>query len=109
MRIRGSKFGWVLAGLYVLGFAAEYLHAMANRGTFLNDLGLNILALPYIVIVGRLLLQDPLFSVHAHEPWGLVPAVLFCSALAWLVGAGLEGLVRRAFRRPGPKGSDSPP
>lgn len=109
MRIRGSRFGWVLAALYVLGFVAAYLHAMANRGMFLYDLGLNILALPYIVIVGRLLLQDQLFSVHAHEPWGLVPAVLFCSALAWLVGAGMEGLIRRVFRRPDRKGSDSPP
>jgi hypothetical protein len=108
MRIRGSRLGWVLAALYVLGFVAEYLHAMANRGIFLYDLGLNILALPYIVIVGRLLLQDPLFSVHAHEPWGLVPAILFCSALVWLVGAGLEGLVRRVFQRPDPKGPDSP-
>ena len=108
MRIRGSRLGWCLVALYVLGFVAEYLHAMANRGIFLYDLRLNVLALPYVVIVGRLVLQDPLFTVHTHEPWGLVPAVLFCSAVAWLVGAGLERLVRQVFRRRNPVRSDSP-
>jgi hypothetical protein len=69
--------------------------------------GLDLLALPYILIVGRLLLQQPTFAVHAHEPWGLLPAVVFCSGLVLLAGAGLERAVRRLFRRwhrqrPGP-------
>jgi hypothetical protein len=98
MRIPGSRVGWLLAALYIIVFLAEYANVRANRGTFLYYLGLDLLALPYIVIVGRLLLQSPTFAVHAHEPWGLVPTVLFCSALVWLAGAGLEGLARRLMR-----------
>jgi len=53
---------------------------------------------PYILIVGRLLLQQPTFAVHGYEPWGLVPAVVFCSGLLLLAGAGLEGAVRGAVK-----------
>ena len=52
------------------------------------------ISVPYILIVGRLLLGQPMFEVHAHEPWGLVPAVIFCSGVVLLVGAGLERAVR---------------
>jgi hypothetical protein len=74
------------------------VNGSAPVGTFLYDIGLDLLALPYILIVGRLILQQPTFAVHAHEPWGLVPAVVFCSGLVLLVGAGLERAVRRLFR-----------
>ena len=53
----------------------------------------------WTVVVGRLLLQQPTFAVHAHEPWGLVPAVVFCSGLVLLVGAGLERAVRGVVKR----------
>jgi hypothetical protein len=71
----------------------------APWGTFLYDIGLDLLALPYILIVGRLLLRQPTFAVHAHEPWGLVPAVIFCSGFLLLVGAGVERAARRLFHR----------
>jgi hypothetical protein len=87
-----------LVGVYVVAFFTVYVHVQSHRGTFLYDIGLDLLALPYILIVGRLLLQQPTFAVHAHEPWGLVPAVLFCSGFVLLVGAGLERTVRRLIR-----------
>ena len=71
-----------------------YSHVQAHRGTFLYDIRLDLLALPYILVVGRLLLQQPTFAVHAHEPWGLVPAAIFCSGVVLLAGAGLERAVR---------------
>jgi hypothetical protein len=82
----------------VVGFITVYSHVQAHRGTFVYDIGLDLLALPYILIVGRLLLQEPTFAIHAHEPWGLVPAVVFCSALILLAGPDW-GTWREALRR----------
>ena len=53
-----------------------------------------------ILIVGRLLLQSADFrGLHAHEPWGLVPAVVFCSAVVLLLGAVIEHGVRSTLGR----------
>jgi hypothetical protein len=90
MGVLRSRLGWALVVIYVGAFITVYSHVQAHRGTFLYDIGLDILALPYILIVGRLLLHQPTFAVHAHEPWGLVPAVVFCSGFILLAGAGLE-------------------
>jgi hypothetical protein len=98
MGVLRSKLGWALVVVYVAAFITVYAHVQQHRGTFLYDIGLDLLALPYILVVGRLLLQQPTFAVHAHEPWGLVPAVLFCGGFVLLVGAGLERMVRRLFR-----------
>jgi hypothetical protein len=98
MGVRRSKLGWALVVVYVVAFITVYAHVQDNRGTFLYDIGLDLLALPYILIVGRLLLQQPTFAVHAHEPWGLVPAVVFCSGFVLLLGAGLERVIRRLIR-----------
>ena len=94
MGVLRSKLGWALVVIYLVVFMTVYSHVQAHRGTFLYDIGLDLLALPYILVVGRLLLQQPRFEVHAHEPWGLVPAVIFCSGVVLLAGAGLERAVR---------------
>ena len=99
MRVARSRLGWLLVAIYLVVFVIAYFDAAAKRGTFLYDIWLDILSLPYIAIVGRLLLQSPTFAVHAHEPWGLVPAVIFSSAVVLLLGAVIEHGVRRMFRR----------
>jgi hypothetical protein len=98
MGVFRSKLGWALVVIYVLAFITVYSQVQAHRGTFLYDIGLDLLALPYILVVGRLLLQQPTFAVHAHEPWGLVPAVVFCGAFLLLAGAGLERVVRAVMK-----------
>jgi hypothetical protein len=108
MGILHSKLGWTLVVLYLVAFITVYSHVQSHRGTFLYDIGLDLLALPYILIVGRLLLQEPTFAIHAHEPWGLVPAVLFCSALLLLAGAGLGRLAGRVAKRHRSSGATSP-
>jgi hypothetical protein len=108
MGIFRSKLGWALVVIYLVGFITVYSHVQAHRGTFVYDIGLDLLALPYILIVGRLLLQEPTFAVHAHEPWGLVPAVVFCSALILLAGAGLGRLARTIAKRRHSSGTMSP-
>jgi len=94
MGVLRSKLGWAMVVVYVVTFMTVYSHVQAHRGTFLYDIGLDLLALPYILVVGRVLFQQPTFEVHAHEPWGLLPAVLFCSGVVLLAGAGLERAVR---------------
>jgi hypothetical protein len=95
MRVLRSRLGWFLVVLYVGGFVWAYFDAMSKKGTFLYDIWLDVLALPYIVLVGRLFLRDPTFALHAHEPWGLVPAVVFCGGLLLLLGAVIESGWRR--------------
>jgi hypothetical protein len=102
-----SRLGWLLVALYLVVFVVAYFDAMSKRGIFLYDIWLDILTLPYIAIVGRLLLQSPTFEVHAHEPLGLVPAVLFCGAILLLLGGAIEGGVRRVLNRKG-SGIDRP-
>jgi hypothetical protein len=97
----------LLVALYLVVFVVAYFDAMSKRGIFLYDIWLDILTLPYIAIVGRLLLQSPTFEVHAHEPLGLVPAVLFCGAILLLLGGAIEGGVRRVLNRKG-SGIDRP-
>ena len=99
MPVIRSRLGWFLVAIYAIVFIVAYVDALGKRGTFLYDIWLDILALPYIVIVGRLLLQSRTFEVHAHQPWGLVPAVLFCSALLLLLGSALEQGIRSLRRR----------
>ena len=98
MWVLRSKLGWTLAVIYIVAFITVYARVRAHRGTFLYDIGLDLLVLPYILIVGRLLLHQPTFAVHAHEPWGLVPAVVFCAGFVLLLGAGLERLGRGVMK-----------
>jgi hypothetical protein len=98
MRILRSRLGWFLVAVYLAGFVAAYFDALKKQGTFLSDLALDLAALPYIVVVGRFLLMDPTFALYAHEPWGLVPAVVFCSALVLLLSAAIESAARRGSR-----------
>jgi hypothetical protein len=107
MSVMRSRLGWLLVALYVAVFVVAYFDAEARRGTFVYDIWLDLLALPYIVIVGRLLLQSPTFEVHAHEPWGLVPAVVFCGVLLLLVGSGIEHVCGRARHRMRARREDS--
>ncbi len=97
MRVARSRLGWILVAIYLFVFVVAYFDATAKRGTFLYDIWLDILTLPYIVVVGRLLLRSSTFAVHAHEPWGLVPAIFFCSVVVLLVGAIIEHGARSAL------------
>ncbi len=81
MGVLRSKLGWALVVIYVLAFITVYSHVQAHRGTIPYDIGLDLLALPYILVVGRLLLQQPTFAVHAHEPWDAMAPQLMRQSL----------------------------
>jgi hypothetical protein len=97
MRFPRSRVGMVFASLYLLAFIFEYFDYLANKGTWFADMGLDILALPYI-FVGRGLTLDPTFELHGAEVLGLIPGGAFCTVLAYFVGYGLERLARRIYR-----------
>jgi hypothetical protein len=98
MRFWRSPVGWAFATVYVAAFAWAYVDYWRNRGTWMADLGLDILALPYI-LVGRVVTMSATFELHGFQPWGLVPAVLFCAFLAYLLGAVLQRAVVTVRRR----------
>ena len=94
MRFWRSPVGFTFAALYLVAFVLEYLDYLRHRGTWLADLGLDLLAIPY-VLVGRALTMSATFELHGFQPWGLVPAALFCALLAYLLGIGVECGYRR--------------
>jgi len=89
VRFWRSPVGWTFAALYLVAFVLEYLDYLRHRGTWFADLGLDLLAMPY-VLVGRVLTMSATFELHGFQPWGLVPAALFCAWLAYVLGAGLQ-------------------
>lgn len=62
------------------------------------DLGLDVLAIPYVV-VGRIVLLDPTFELHGFRPWGLAPALLFCATVAFFLGVSIERCCRWLWKR----------
>jgi len=89
MRFWRPPVGFAFAALYLVAFVLEYLDYLRHRGTWLADLGLDLLAIPY-VLVGRVLTMSATFELHGFQPWGLVPAALFCALLAYVLGAALQ-------------------
>jgi hypothetical protein len=89
-----SWLGWTFAALYVVAFVLEYFDYLRNRGTWMADLLLDVMGMPY-VLIARMVTWDPSFDLHGFQPWGLVPACLFCAALAYLLGFGLQRLLAR--------------
>jgi len=89
-----SKLGWSLALLYLCAFVAEYMQYRQNRGTWMSDLGLNVLAIPYI-LAGRLFTGDSTFELHGFAPAGLVVAASFCGTLVYLLAYLIEQAIHR--------------
>lgn len=89
-----SRLGTVFAVVYAATFALAYRDYLRNRGTWFADLGLNLLAIPY-VLMGRLITLDWTFELHGFQPWGVAAALVFCMVLAYLAGLGVESLWRR--------------
>ena len=99
MGVLRSKLGWAFVVLYVVGFITVYYRVRPHQGTFVYDLGLDLLALPTFWWWDGCSCSSRPSRYHAHEPWGLVPAVVFCSGLLLLAGAGLERAGRAVSRR----------
>ena len=86
-----SKTGLVLAGCYLVAIALAYEDYRRHPAQWLADLLLVLLTLPF-TLAGRVLSGSSRFEVSGDDPWTLIPAILVCTALAYVIGAGLGAL-----------------
>ncbi|HLW92967.1 MAG TPA: hypothetical protein VKS78_16920 [Roseiarcus sp.] len=91
-----SLLGAALAALYAAAFVAAYIDYLDNAGTWLADLPLLLLAIPFTLMMDFLTLGW--FSMSGDETAKVIIAALFCCALAYLIGTIVE-LAARAFWR----------
>jgi hypothetical protein len=98
-RRRGGWFsvlGAALAVLYAAAFVAAYVDYLNHAGTWLADLALLLIALPFTLTMDVLTIGA--FNMSGDETFKVIVAALFCCALAYLIGAAVEWAVRRLWR-----------
>ncbi len=99
MRRPRSTTGIAFAAVYLLAYAAAYLdYRQQQQGTWMADIWLAILAVPY-TLARRLLTGDTTFQFEAREPLDLIVAGLACAILAYAIGAGIGAGVRWLARK----------
>ena len=96
MRPLKSIAGATFAALYAIAFIAAYVDYRGHVGEWFADLGLILLALPFVLTMR--LLTGGSFDMTGEDRLKLLAAALFCCVLAWLIGSALEWLARRIFR-----------
>ncbi len=96
MRPLRSIAGAVFAALYATAFVAAYVDYRGHVGEWFADLGLILLALPFVLTMR--VLAGGSFDMTGEDRLKLLAAALFCCALAWLVGSALEWIARAIFR-----------
>ena len=96
MRPLKSIVGAGLAALYAAAFVAAYIDYRGHVGEWFADLGLILLALPYVLAMR--LLAGGSFDMTGEDRLKLLTAALFCCTLAWLIGSALEWIARTIFR-----------
>jgi hypothetical protein len=95
MRATRSILGLTLAGLYALAFVVAYwLYAQAPDA-FLAGIWLSVAAVPYILTVYGLFGSSDFDAGSLPQ---VLAAAAFCCALAYVVGALIEALIRAVYR-----------
>jgi hypothetical protein len=96
MRPLKSIAGAALAALYAAAFVAAYVDYRDHAGEWFADLGLILLALPFVLTMR--LIAGGSFDMTGEDRLKLLAAALFCCALAWLIGSALEWIARAIYR-----------
>jgi hypothetical protein len=96
MRPLKSITGAVLAALYATALVAAYVDYRSHAGEWFADLGLIVLALPFVLTMR--LLAGGSFDMTGEDRLKLLAAALFCCALAWVIGSALEWVARTIIR-----------
>jgi hypothetical protein len=97
MKALRSITGAAFAALYAIAFVAVYVDYRNHLGQWLADLGLILIALPFVLTMR--FLSGGSYDMSGDDSLKLVAAAIFCCALAYIAGAALGWLVRAAFRR----------
>jgi hypothetical protein len=96
MRALKSITGALFATLYAIAFIAAYVDYRANIGQWLADLGLILVAMPFVLTMR--FLSGGSFGMTGEDTLTLLAAALFCCTLAFAVGSALGWLARALFR-----------
>jgi hypothetical protein len=86
----------IFAALYGVAFIAAYIDYLGKSGQWLADIFLVLIALPFTLTMR--IFAGGSFDFGGADTGKVVAAALFCCALAWLCGAGLEAIVRGITR-----------
>ncbi len=96
MRPLKSIAGALFAALYATAFVVAYVDYRGHAGEWFADLGLVLLALPFVLAMR--FLAGGSFDMTGEDRLKLLAAALFCCALAWAIGAASEWIARAIFR-----------
>ena len=97
MKLPRSTTGIAFAAVYFLAYAAAYLDYRRQQGTWMADIWLAILAVPY-TLAGRALTGNTSFQFEAREPFDLVVAGLTCAVLVYALGTVIAAVIRKVTR-----------
>jgi hypothetical protein len=96
MRPLRSITGAVFAALYAIAFILAYVDYRHHVGQWFADLGVILVAMPFVLTMRCL--AGGSFDMTGEDGAKLLGAVIFCCALAWIVGSALEWIARTLFR-----------
>jgi len=97
MRPLKSVLGALLAALYAIAFIVAYVEYRQHIGQWFADTALVLgVALPFVLTMR--FLSGGSYDMTGDDSLKLAAAALFCCALAWAIGALLEGIARAIFR-----------
>jgi hypothetical protein len=91
-----SMLGAIFASLYIVVFVAAYVDYRIHVDEWFADLGLILIVMPFLLTMR--FLSGGSFNLTGEDSAKLLAGALFCGALAWLVGAALEWILRAIFR-----------
>ena len=107
MRTFRSRFGIILAAVYltVAAVVMYRVYSCTRQGFLPCDLPLGLVivpAVPLLLLLNYIGVREPSFA--SPGPYGLdlsliVPSVLFCAVVAYIIGAGLERGYRFVTKR----------
>jgi hypothetical protein len=95
MRMFRSIIGALFGALYAAAFAFAYWDYMQKAGGWFADVWLVLIALPFTLTMR--FLAGGVYRFTGADTGKVLLAALFCCALAWIVGAVLERIIRVAF------------
>ncbi len=96
VRFLRSFAGAFLALLYAGAFVYAYIDYRNNAGTWLADLLLVLVSMPFVLTMR--FLAGGSFDYGGADTVKVIAAALFCCALVWVIGAALEYFARALVR-----------
>ena len=96
MRAARSIVGVLFAALYAIAFAALYVDYLQHVGQWFADFKLILISLPFVLTMR--FLNGGSFDLTGDDSSKLLGAALFGCALAYIIGALLQGVATALSR-----------